>query len=222
MPKKYGIEKEKAIELRREGYSYNEIVSKLRIAKSTLSIWFKEHLDLQEITRQNIDRNRAESKTRWIGFIQERRGQLALKYEQAQDEAVVSYEKYKNEPLFIAGLMLYAGEGDQRSRSHIRVSNTDWRILAIFVRFAEKYLSYSRSRICLEIIAYNDLDRETIELFWKDRLQLTKMYKTQFIIGKSKRRLQYGVGMTIINDTRAKVVLLKWIDLHLNTTAVMV
>lgn len=222
MPKRYGIEKEKALELRREGCSYNEISSKLGIAKSTLSEWFRAYIDLQEIKEQNVARNREETRVRWIGFNNERKGLLALKYENAEKEAIVSYETYKTEPLFVAGLMLYAGEGDQKSRSHIRISNIQWRIHSIFIKFTNRYLGYSNERICLEIIAYNDLDKETIETFWKDKLQLGKLYKTQFIKGKSKNRLQYGVGMTIINDTRAKVVLLKWIDLYLNEYAGMV
>ena len=35
-------EKEKAIELRRQGLSYKQIINKLKVAKGSLSLWFKD------------------------------------------------------------------------------------------------------------------------------------------------------------------------------------
>jgi hypothetical protein len=38
----YLLEKEKAIDLRKKGLSYNEILKKVPVAKSTLSLWFRD------------------------------------------------------------------------------------------------------------------------------------------------------------------------------------
>ncbi len=222
MPKKYSLEKEKAIKLRKEGYSYREISSVLNIAKSTLSVWFKEYSDLDVVKMVNITKNTENSKLRIVEINKKRREVLLLEYSEIENNALLFYENYKKDLLFVSGLSLYIGCGDNKSKSHIRIVNINWKIHLIFIKFCQKYLKYSKERICLEIIAYNDLDHKTIESFWKDKLQLTKVYKTQFVERKSRNKLQYGTGMTIINDTKAKLILLKWIDLYLIENAGMV
>ncbi len=53
--------KEKAIELRRKGFSYSEILKEILVAKSTLSIWLKE-VGLSISQKQKITAKRIESK----------------------------------------------------------------------------------------------------------------------------------------------------------------
>ncbi len=207
--------KERAIELRKLGKGYNEISSTLGVAKSTLSLWFRDFVGEADIKAQNIDRNRKESKDRLFEFTEGRKKMLFLRYEKALEEAHSEFQNFKSDPLFIAGLMLYAGEGDNKTRCHIRISNTDWRLHAIFIKFAEKYLSYSREKIHCQLLAYPDLSQDAVKDFWSNKLGISSknFHKTQIIQGKSKRRLQFGVCMTIINNTRMKYKLLEWISL---------
>jgi transposase len=46
-------EKETAIELRRQGYSYSEILKKIPVAKSTLSLWLRS-VGLAERQKQRL------------------------------------------------------------------------------------------------------------------------------------------------------------------------
>ena len=207
--------KEKAIALRREGKGYNEISVTLGVAKSTLSVWFRDVVEDSEIKKLNVERNRKESKDRLFEFTKERKRMLFLKYEDALTDARFEFEKWKNDPLFVAGLMLYAGEGDNKTRCHIRISNTDWKLHTIFIAFTEKYLLFAKDKLHCQLVVYPDNSIEEMEEFWSRKLGISRenFYKTQVIQGKSKRRLQFGVCMTIINNTRVKYKLLEWISL---------
>ena len=211
--------KDKALEMRRSGKAYNEISKELGVAKSTLTAWFSKTVeDFDEIKKQNIEKNRVESSSRFFEFTKERKRLLFIKYDQAIADAHTEFELFKNDPLFIAGLMLYAGEGDKASRANIRISNTDWQIHEIFIQFLEKYLLFPREKVSVALLAYPDNNTETLIEYWSKKLSINKnkFHKTQTLPGKSKKRLQFGVGMTIITNTRAKYKLLEWIKLSLN------
>lgn len=222
MPKKLITQKEIAFTLRKEGFSYNEIASRLQIAKSTLSSWFRNNADLSYIKEQNIAQNREDAKESLIKHIEERRKLIAIQEKDIESEAQVSYETHKNDALFIAGIMMYAGKGDKKSRGYIRVSSKDFRIHRVFIHFCTQYLGYSKEQIRLSILAYNDVDARMVETFWKDKLHIANFYKTHLLPQTGKRRLQFGVAMTIINDTRAKIMLLQWIKLFLDENAAIV
>lgn len=224
MTREFGI-KEKALELRGSGKSYNEISSLLGVAKSTLSDWFRGSVEnFDEVKKANIEKNKLDSSKRLSEFTKERKRILFLKYDQAISEAREEFKKFKNDPLFVAGLMIYASEGDNKTRCHIRISNTDWKLHKIFILFIEKYLLFTREKVSLQLLIYPDLSQEDLEKYWANKLSINRenFYKTQTIIGKSKRRLQFGVCMTIINNTRAKYKLFEWIQLFKDQYAGMV
>ncbi len=204
----------RAILLRQSGKSYGEIVKELRIAKSTISYWFNGPVD-EETKKTNRFKNIEASKARLLEFRKTRNQELAQSYDNSIKEAAVEFEKYRNEPLFIAGLMLYAGEGDKTTRCHIRISNTNWKLHEIFIKFLAKYLDFTRGKVALQLLCYPDNNLEEVKDYWSNKLQISKsrFHKVQIIKGKSKKRLQFGVGMTIINNTRAKYKLLEWISL---------
>jgi len=206
-----------AFTLRSQGSSYGQISKELGISKSTLSYWFSSPEDT-ETKEKNKQVNLESSKMRLFEFSKRRKQLLFDDYEKALEEARNEYEKYKNDPLFVAGLMIYAGEGDRASRHNIRISNRDYRIHAKFIEFMEKYLYFPREKRVFGLISYPDLDQNFVEEYWSEKLEIPreKFFKTMIIRGKSKRKLQFGVGMTIITNTRLKYKLLEWVDSFLN------
>lgn len=210
--------KDEALEMRRSGKGYNEISKLLGVAKSTLSIWFRSSSeDFDAVKSENVARNRRESSEHLFEFTKERKRILFLKYDEAIRDAAAEFEKYRNEPLFVAGLALYIGEGDKVSRSHIRISNVEWRTHEIFIRFLEKYLLFPREKVRVQILGYPDHTVEDLVVYWSNKLSVPKehFYKTQILPGKGRKKLQFGVGMSIISSTRAKYKLNTWMELLL-------
>lgn len=206
-----------ALKLRQLGKSYREISSSLNIAQSTLFSWFKKESWEENIKINNIKNNIDKSKINIMKYNLNRKTQLETLYHQVENEAENEFLIYKNEPLFTGGLMLYAGEGDKNTRHLIRLSNSDMDLHKIFISFAVKYLKVENTKIKFSLILYPDLDPIQTLNIWSEKLNIDKknFHKTQIIEGKSlNRRLQFGIGTSIIASTSLKKKVLLWLKLY--------
>lgn len=209
-------DKQKAIELRKEGKTYREIEKILVISRSTLCNWFRNEewsKNLKKINTKNHIKKSIEH-MRKMNYAREKI--LEAKYKDFEEEAIKEFEVYKNNPLFIGGLMLYAGEGDKLTKGVIRLANTDFFIHKIFIKFIKKFLKIKDNDIKLSILLYPDLNIEECRSKWSQELNIpiANFHKPQIIQGKSKiKRLHFGVGSIIISNSFLKRKLLEWIEL---------
>ncbi len=209
-------DKQKATELRKKGKTYSEISEILGVSRATLCDWFKDEKWSKHIKKSNIERNVKIGTDHLRKLNEGRKIKLEIQYKKTEEEAEKEFEIYKKEPFFMAGLMLYAGEGDKISNNIIRLSNSEFYIHLIFIRFSEKYLNVKQEKIKFWLLLYPDHDIETCINTWVEKIKISKsnFYKTQIIQGKpTKRKLQYGVGNSIISETNTKKKLMKWLEL---------
>lgn len=207
-------DKEKAFELRRQGKSYKAIKEELGISKSTLSDWFHDVPWSRHLKVSNTNRTWSPEHIAMMQGV--RKEKLENMYIKAEEEARLQYYAYKNEPLFWAGLMAYAGEGDKRTRQLVRITNSEFYIHTIFIRFVKKYLYVDDRDIKCALILYPDNNQSLCKEMWSNILKIKRenFHKTQVIQGKEKiRRLQYGIGMSIISSTVLKKKILVWLSL---------
>ena len=206
-----------AFMMRNDGLPYSHISAKLGISKSTLSYWFAGPGD-DETKSKNRTRNIQKSKERILKISTRKREALFADYEKALSEARNDYEKHFNDPLFVAGLMIYAGEGDRASRHSIRITNSDYRIHRVFISFMQKYLYFPSEKRVFHIVSFPGENLEEIEEYWSEKLEIPRknFFRPQIIHSNGKRKLQFGIGTTIISNTRAKYKLLEWINTFLD------
>lgn len=209
--------KNKALELRKNGYSYNYISEITHISNATLSLWFSNSNWSKDVLIKNKIKNINESKQRILSMNTARRTNLSNKYKNAQDEAELDFKKHKKDPLFIGSLMLYLGEGDKSTLTGlVRMGNIDSSVLKIFIKFLLTYCDVPIKKIKFWLLSYPDLDSKKCLEHWLKELNLNidNVYKTQIIQGKHKtKRLLYGVGNIILSNKVLKIKILKWIDL---------
>ncbi|KKQ09480.1 MAG: hypothetical protein US21_C0004G0018 [Candidatus Nomurabacteria bacterium GW2011_GWB1_36_6] len=210
-------DKDLVFKLRRDGKSYREIQDEINISRSTLCDWFRNEEWSTHIKRNNITKNIKLSTERLELLHIGRSRMLADKYKQVEIEAEKEFQIFIKDPLFIAGLMIYAGEGDKRSNNMSRVSNSEFYIHKIFIKFAEKYLYITKENIKIALIIYPDLDPNECTNKWSGEvgISISNFHKTQVIKGKEKtKKLQYGVGISIISSiVVVKKKILKWLEL---------
>lgn len=210
-------DKEVAFILRKEGKSYREIQREINISRSTLCDWFKNEEWSAHVKNKNNKINVVLSKERLSKLNDGRSRMLVEKYKQVEIDAEKEFQIFKKDPLFMAGLMIYAGEGDKKSQNMSRISNSEFYIHKIFIKFAIKYLNIKRENIKIGLILYPDLDIEECLDKWSEELDINKLnfHKTQIIKGKEKtKKLQYGVGISIISSiVIVKKKILKWLEL---------
>lgn len=208
-------DKELVFKLRKEGKSYREIQKELGISKSTLCEWFRnvewsKHIknnNKNEVIRISTDRLNKMNIARGL--------MLESKYNTVIEEAKKEYLLYCNNTLFVAGLMLYDGEGDHLSKNAIRFANTDFGLHKVFINFSKEFLKRDHNSIKFSVLLYPDLDINECVNKWCKELGVSKqnVYKPQVIMGRLKtRKLHFGVGTSIILNSFLKYKLLFWIN----------
>lgn len=206
----------KAFELRKQRKTYREIEQLLNISRSTLCKWFENEEWSSHIKKSNIFKQIKISTEHLNKMNEARKIMLDKKYKKIEEDAEKEFEIYQNDPLFMAGLMVYAGEGDKTNRYNIKLANSEFYLHLVFIRFCEKFLKIKRTNIKVWLLLYPDHDIEkTIEI-WSKKLDINKsnFHKSQVIIGKEKiKKLQYGVGNSIISSVALKKKILKWLEI---------
>jgi transcriptional regulator with XRE-family HTH domain len=193
--------KEQAKQLRLQGMSIKKIAKQLSIAKSTASLWTRginltpeqvkglakrEITDEQAIAHGNIFRNR----------------RLA-----AQD---VGRERvYKEDPLYLAGCMLYWGEGN-KSKNAITLANAEPAMLILFRKFLTKFFKIKNEDITITLNCYTDYHSfDEIKNYWLGKLKLPESCLRKSQINNrpksSKNKMnhsEYGTCYLCVCDTK--------------------
>ena len=202
--------------MRRSGKSYAEIFALLKVPKSTLSGWFAT-TDWSREVKQNLNKSAQADHTIRLRELNKLRGaNLKQAYEEARREAREEFEELKYNPLFIAGVMLYWGEGDKLTNYSTKITNTDPHLIRLYVFFLEKACKVPKEKIRAHVLIYPDLDEEKCRLYWASRahIDLSRFTKCTVIHGeKTTRPLAYGVCMIGISSTYFKVKMLEWMRL---------
>ncbi|MFA5061593.1 MAG: hypothetical protein WC526_00380 [Patescibacteria group bacterium] len=145
----------------------------------------------------------------------ERRQKL---YSEMREEAIRLYDIYSKESLFLEGLMLYWGEGDNKlENGKIRVTNSNPLLIKNFHIFLKHYLPQISAKAKVYLVLYPDLKESGCKDCWSKivELPLDKFFKSQYIKGHSvKRTLPFGVGTIIISSRSYKEMVMQWLELR--------
>jgi transcriptional regulator with XRE-family HTH domain len=207
---------EQAVQFRKRGFTYSEIAKIVDVSKSTVSVWLSKRAFSKKVKEDNLKRA-AKDNVKRIGLINKaRKAERASRYKEAAHSAETEYGHYKKDTLFIAGLMIYVGEGDNKDKRLIRMSNARMDLHLIFIQFLIAYLGVEKQKIRFWLLLYPDLNEVLCLKRWSKYLgvPVSQFYKNQVIEGRSKKRtLHNGVGNIIIGNTVLKLKLNKWIEL---------
>lgn len=210
------VDKKAATTMRREGKSYSEILKALKVPKATLSGWFGKANWSREV-RKKLTAQATVASTERIRNLDRIRGRhLKRVYAEARDEARKEFAELKYNPLFIAGLMLYWGEGDKRTRGQVRLCNTDPELVRLFVFFLKNACQIPDEKIKGSVLIYPDLDPDTCVDYWSAKSGIAKnnFHACVTIQGRhKKRKLLHGVGNAMVLSTYFKEKILEWIRL---------
>lgn len=209
-------DKKEVFRLRKSGRSYREIQELVGISRSTLCSWFKDETWSKHVKITNIKKHLQISTEHLSKLNEGRRIALDKQYRDMEEKAKEEFELYKEKPLFMAGLMLYAGEGDKMSKGVIRLANIDFDIHKVFIKFITTFTEIKIENLRCSILLYPDLNIEKCKIKWSQELgvPLVNFHKPQVIHGKHQtKRLHFGVGSTIFSSSFLKRKLLLWIEL---------
>ncbi|MDO8604295.1 MAG: hypothetical protein Q7K40_02760 [bacterium] len=210
-------DKEIAFKMRKNGKSYNEIREALKIPKATLSGWFSEINWSKDIAKKLAASVQKQHTIRLIELDRIRGTHLKRAYEEAREEARKEMAELKYNPLFIAGLMLYWGEGDKSSiRNGVRIANTDPSLIKLYIFFLTRACKIPIERIKAHVLIYPDLDATKCIQYWAEASGLpeSNFTKCTTIVGRHKtKRLGWGVCLVAVSSTYFKEKMLEWLKM---------
>ena len=210
------MDKDKALELRKQGNSYSEISDKLGIPKSTLSDWLSPHQWSENIKEQLREESVEKTKVNIVKLNRERSEVLEGLYHQAREEAQQEFENLKYHPLFIAAIMIYWGEGDRAGKEKVRVGNTDPQMLELFVSFLTDICCVPKDRLNAQVLVYDDLDEKECLHHWSNKIGISEgnFYKSSSLPSKhEEKRVEHGVCVVGCNSTYLKRKFDVWLKL---------
>lgn len=186
--------KEKAIQLRNEGYSYGMIREKLGISKSTLSDWLGRvpFIPNKEVIKR-VGNARLKS-----GLFKHR-----LKFENIENmkrEARNEIGMLSQRDLFMLGIALYLGEGS-KSQEEVRMVNSDPLVIKLFMKWLKEFCDIKDTHFRIAIHGYPDHNIDKLIRFWSKELNIPakQFNKTSIDIRQNKsiykkRKLPYGTA----------------------------
>lgn len=210
----------KAEQLRRSSKSYKEIRRRLGVPISTLSNWFSDIPWSIEIKNKLAGEESLANPNKLQLMVAATKKKFARLHEEYRIEAINEFPILKSDPLFLAGLMLYWGEGDKNVKNaSIALSNSEPGMIKTFYVFLVNSLKIPKEKVTLHLILYPDLIDSVQKNFWSQAtgIPLFQFRKSVFIKGRHPtRRLSYGVGLIRTGSRKNKEKIMKWIELYKN------
>lgn len=212
-------DKFKAQELRRQGLSYREILQTISVSKDTISRWCKD-IELTEGQKLRLLNKKqfGQRKGSLIAADNKRRARI-LRTELIRKEAKKEIGKISRRDNFIAGIALYASEGN-KGDGKAGFSNADPKLIKFmmdwFLIFAKVPIEKMRGAIWL----HEGLSERKSKKFWSDlvKLPLNQFHKTYIAKVKNnsskirKNIHQYGVIQIRFSDSAIHRKIMGWIS----------
>lgn len=177
-------EKERAIAFRKEGLSYREILSKVPIAKSTLSLWLRD-VGLSKRQKQRLTQKRLGAAFRGGA---KRREQRIIATQLSAHQAKEEFAHIENRWLWLAGIMLYWAEGSKQKINNVsqgvKFSNSDVVMICLFLHWLEVIANIPSERIKCELYIHRSGDVAKAIQYWNQHLAPLKIGATYFKTNK--------------------------------------
>lgn len=164
--------KNQAIALRKQGLSYSQILVKIPVAKSTLSLWLRD-VGLAKKQKQLITEKRISGRLRGVESI--RRNKIQ-RVKDIKDLAKCEVSLLIQDPFWLTGVMLYWCEGSkERARaSRVKFTNMDLQMHQLFLKWARKYLSVSNENLLFELFIHENADIDGAKEYWMRNLSFSE------------------------------------------------
>ena len=183
------IKKEKLEKLYKKGLSMQEITERTGWSYHQVTYWMDKF---------NIPR-RSRSKANYI------------KYNPKGDPFNIKKQLTKKErELKGLGIGLYWGEGNRKSKSSVRLANTDAQLIKRFREFLTNICGVKKDKIKYSLQVFNDADSRLALSFWAEELKIpqVKLGKVSALSsrgrGTYKNKNQYGVLSIYVHNTKFK------------------
>lgn len=162
----YNLLKEKAINLRRRGLSYSDILQQIPVAKSTLSLWLRA-VNLSKKQKQKLTEKKLIAARRGAAQRKNQRLILTQKIKKLAEEEMPELNKSH---FWLAGIMLYWAEGTKQKEYNVsqqtQFSNSDYKMIKLFIKWLKEIIKIPEKDIAFEIYIHKTTNLKDALSWW--------------------------------------------------------
>ncbi len=153
-----------AQKLRGEGGSYGEILKKIKVSKSTLSLWLRD-IKLTEKQKYRLYVTaRQQNAYRLAKQNQNKKISIAKKIISQSIQESTNLLKNK---LFLSGIMLYWAEGDKSEATElVKFSNSDPIMITLIMRWFREVCNVPEKKFRVGLHIHELLHKEHLKAYW--------------------------------------------------------
>ncbi len=205
----------KARELRAMGYSYAEISEKIAISKSGISLWCRG-VRMSAAQRKRLKdmalAGAMKGRKKWADMRRIRKQEFLTRIGIETRKDIGQLSKRDR---FIAGLMLYAGEGD-KTQERIGMSNSNPHILRFILDWFAEFLQLDRPAFYAHLYLHVGRSERKAKAFWAKALRINKeqivyVYRPVPHVSRKKNVHEFGVCAVRMNDVASHRKLMGWV-----------
>jgi len=165
-------EKIEAIALRKQGLSYREILAKVSVAKSTLSVWLKDvGIAKKQVQQLTEKRKAAQRKAQ-----QTCRNNRIKREEEIIAKAKSDVKEISQKELWLIGTTLYWAEGSKQKENNVSqgvsFGNSDPKMILLFHKWLTECCDITKERLYYRIYIHKTADLDKAKKFWSKLLNV--------------------------------------------------
>lgn len=207
----------KARSFRKRGLSIGEIQKRLRVSRSSASIWVRDiKLTKKQLEKLYLNKRTGALRGCIVAAMNKikKRERLTKRLMQEGKKEVGRLSKRDK---FIAGIAMYFAEGNKGDGS-VEFSNTDPRAIKFMVDWFRKVCKVPEEKFRCSLYIHDNLDKRKAKKFWSDLTNVPlSQFRKSYIVKNNPNRLRkvkhkYGVLRVTINNVNLHRKIMGWIS----------
>ncbi|MEU5091890.1 hypothetical protein [Streptomyces sp. NPDC021356] len=155
--------RERARELRRQGWTYNQIQAELGCSKSSVSLW------VRDLPKPEPQCTPEEQRARMNAGLARLRASQNCERKEAKQTAAAAVGELSERELFLLGVGLYWAEGTKDKpharRESVEFVNSDSEMIRVFLAWLD-LLGVHRDRLHCRVMIHETADVDAAEQYW--------------------------------------------------------
>ena len=169
--------RKKARKMREKGLSMVKIANKLNVSKSSVYRWCND-IKLTEKQKKKLEESKLKAMKRARKRAADKKAKLKEKrIQKNKKEGVERVGKLSKRDRYVAGLMLYSGEG-AKTDGRVEIANTDPKIIKFMLDWFEEFYNKKPDDFRAELYIHDNLEVNKAIDFWQ---KYTKIPSVNFL-----------------------------------------
>jgi predicted transcriptional regulator len=206
-----------ARDLRKKGLSVKEIQKRLKVSKSSVSLWVRDiRLTKKQLRKLYSNQRTGALKGSIIAALHKIRAREELTRKLIR-EGIKEIGNLSKQDKFIAGVAMYFAEGSKGDKN-VAFSNSDPRAIRFMMGWLRKFCKVPEMKFRASLYLHDNLNERKAKQFWSKLTQvpLTQFKKT-YIVKNNPHRLRkvkhiYGVLRITVSDVNLHRKIMGWIS----------